>query len=78
MYSVCVDTDQSRLEQLELLLLIVNVNFQIVSGLQSIEIQHKIPCNLQSDSYLVIWVLDGLGLNTSLLVFLAVGFLKIY
>ena len=41
MYSVCVDRDQSRLEQLDLLLfLIVNVNYQTVSVLESIEVQH--------------------------------------
>ena len=49
MYSVCVDRDQSGLEQLEaLLFLIVRVNFQRVSVLWSIEVQHQISCNLQS------------------------------
>ena len=47
MYSVCFDTNESRLEQLELLSLIVSVNFQ-VSVFQSIEIQHQISFNLQS------------------------------
>ena len=46
---VCVNRDQSRLEYLELLLfLTVNLNVQVVSVLQSIEIQHQIFCNLQS------------------------------
>ena len=43
MYSVFVDRDQSRLEQLELLLFsIVSVNFQTISVLQSIDAQHQI------------------------------------
>ena len=45
MYSVCVDRDQSRHEQLEVLLfLIVCVNFQRVPA----EVQHQMSCNLQS------------------------------
>ena len=43
MYLVCVN----RLEKLKLLLfLIVGVNFQTVSVLQSTEVQHQISCNL--------------------------------
>ena len=39
LYSVCVNIDQSRLEQVELLFsLIVSVTFQTVS----VEVQHKI------------------------------------
>ena len=42
MYSVCVDKDQSRLEQLEVsLCFIVSLNFQTVSVLQSVEVQQK-------------------------------------
>ena len=47
-YSVCVDRDQLRLLQLELLSLIVSVNFQMVSALPSVQVQHQISCNLQS------------------------------
>ena len=42
-YTVSVVRDHSRLEHLELLLfLIVSANFETVSVLQSIEIQHQI------------------------------------
>ena len=47
--SVCVDRDQSRLEKLGLLFIsVISVNFQMVSVLQAIHVQHKISCNLQS------------------------------
>ena len=54
--SVCVDRYQSRLEKLELVSLIVSVDFQMVSVLQSIEVQHQIfvTYNRKSHSYLVI------------------------
>ena len=49
MYSVCVDRDQSRLEQLYILqFLTVFVNLQRVSVLWSHDIQYQISCNLQS------------------------------
>ena len=45
-YSVFVDRDQLRLVQLKLLLsLIVSVNLQIFSVLQSVKVQHQISCN---------------------------------
>ena len=48
MFTICVNKDQSRPEQLELLLTLNFVNFQVVSVLQSIEVQHQSSCNLQS------------------------------
>ena len=49
MNSVSADRDQSRLEQLKLLLfLIVSVNILMVSVLQSIEVQHQISFNFRS------------------------------
>ena len=49
MFTICVNKDKLMLEQLELLsFLIVSVNIPTVSVLQSIEVQHKISCNLQS------------------------------
>ena len=48
-YSVCVNRDQLRLVQLKLLSsLIVIVNFQMVSALKPIMVQHQISCNIQS------------------------------
>ena len=53
--TVCVNRDKLRFEQLELsLFLIVSVNFRKVSVLQSIEVQHLVICNLESDRYLVV------------------------
>ena len=49
MNSVSADRDQSRLEQLKLLLfLIISVNILMVSVLQSIEVQHQISFNFRS------------------------------
>ena len=49
MYSICVDRDQSRLNQLELILFfIVSVNLQTVSVLWANQVQRHISCNLQS------------------------------
>ena len=63
-YSVCVDTDQLRLEQLELLFLTVSVNIQIVIVFRlRYSIKILVIYSLQSDNYLVIWVFDGLGLQ---------------
>ena len=75
MYSVCVDRDQPRLDQLELLslFLIVSVHFQTVSALQSVEVQHKILFNLN-----LIFSDMGVDYNILLLVFLTVGLLKIH
>ena len=42
----CVDRDQLRLEELELLLLFVN--FHRISIIHSTEVQHQIDCNLRS------------------------------
>ena len=56
---VCVDGDQRRLEQAELLFLIVSVTFQTVSVLCSIGMQHQITCNLQfSIPFLVFLAVD--------------------
>ena len=48
MYSVYVDKDQPKLEQLELLFFIVSVNFQTVSDYHPIAVQHQISSNVQS------------------------------
>ena len=74
-YSVCVNRHYPRLEQLELLFLTVSVNFQMVSVLQSVEVQHFLSSSQLR--YSIKFELECLNSNIPLLVLLGLDF-KIY
>ena len=74
MYSVCIDRDQSRLEQLEVsLFLIVCVICQLTYNIKFLAIY-----NLKSDSFLAIWEFECLELRHHSISILGSSFLKIY